>query len=50
MGVVNCDLDLMGVVKHFNYWIIVGVVSICWIEPGEDCRVVVSTKHCLDSR
>ena len=30
MGVVNCDPDLMGVVKYFNYWILVGVVSICW--------------------
>ena len=31
MGVVNCDPDLMGVVNHFNYyWILVGVVSICW--------------------
>ena len=29
MGVVNCDPDLMGVVKYFN-WIIVGVVSVCW--------------------
>ena len=28
MDVVNCDPDLMGVVKYFN-WIIVGVVSIC---------------------